>query len=44
MMMYPYLNLGPRDGILLVAVLVPLVLTLVLSGHYWNLCFLLLQS
>ncbi|ARD30932.1 hypothetical protein [Lacticaseibacillus rhamnosus] len=34
MMMYPYINLGPRDGVLLIAVLVPLVLTLIFK---WSL-------
>ncbi|MCG4283723.1 hypothetical protein NJN40_14670 (plasmid) [Lacticaseibacillus paracasei] len=34
MMMYPYLNLGPRDGVLLIAVFVPLVLTLIFK---WSL-------
>ncbi|OFR92712.1 hypothetical protein [Lacticaseibacillus zeae] len=29
MMMYPYINLGPRDGVLLVAAILLLVLTLV---------------
>ncbi|MDZ5494949.1 MULTISPECIES: hypothetical protein [Lacticaseibacillus] len=29
MMMYPYINLGPRDGILLIAAVILLVLTLV---------------
>ena len=33
-MMYPYINLGPRDGVLLIAVLVPLVLTLIFK---WSL-------
>ncbi len=28
-MMYPYINLGPRDGVLLVAAILLLVLTLV---------------
>ncbi|TLF42319.1 hypothetical protein [Lacticaseibacillus zeae] len=29
MMMYPYINLGPRDGVLLIAAVILLVLTLV---------------
>ncbi|MDG3062778.1 hypothetical protein KTT66_05880 [Lacticaseibacillus casei] len=29
MMMYPYINLGPRDGVLLIAAIMLLVLTLV---------------
>lgn len=29
MMMYPYINLGPRDGVLLIAAIILLVLTLV---------------
>ncbi|WP_230912629.1 hypothetical protein ACNAN0_09255 [Agrilactobacillus fermenti] len=33
-MMYPYINLGPRDGVLIIAALVPLVLTLVFK---WSL-------
>lgn len=28
-MMYPYINLGPRDGVLLIAAILLLVLTLV---------------
>ncbi|MFB9768905.1 hypothetical protein [Lactiplantibacillus modestisalitolerans] len=38
-MMYPYLNLGPRDGILLIAATIMLVLTLVFNWSVWELLF-----
>ena len=35
-MMYPYLKLGPRDGILLIAAIIMLVLTLVFKWSVWE--------
>jgi len=36
MMMYPYLKLGLRDGILLISVFIMLVLTLVFKWSVWE--------
>ncbi|WP_125715281.1 hypothetical protein [Companilactobacillus kedongensis] len=36
MMMYPYIKLGPRDGVLLISVLIMLVLTLVFKWSVWE--------
>jgi len=36
MMMYPYLKLGLRDGILLISVIIMLVLTLVFKWSVWE--------
>lgn len=36
MMMYPYIKLGPRDGILLISVSIMLVLTLVFNWSVWE--------
>lgn len=38
-MMYPYLPLGPRDGVLLIAASIMLVLTLVFNWSVWELVF-----
>ncbi|WP_334328810.1 hypothetical protein [Companilactobacillus sp. HBUAS59699] len=35
-MMYSYLKLGPRDGILLISVFIMLVLTLVFKWSVWE--------
>ncbi|HIY91645.1 hypothetical protein [Companilactobacillus sp. HBUAS56275] len=42
MMMYPYLKLGPRDGILLIAAIIMLVLTLVFKWSVWEFLFSLI--
>ncbi|MBL3531974.1 hypothetical protein [Companilactobacillus zhachilii] len=39
MMMYPYLKLGPRDGVLLISVLIMLVLTLIFKWSVWEFSF-----
>ncbi|WP_125588239.1 hypothetical protein [Companilactobacillus jidongensis] len=39
MMMYPYLKLGPRDGVMLISVLIMLVLTLVFKWSVWEFLF-----
>ncbi|MDV0429520.1 hypothetical protein RXV91_01320 [Lactiplantibacillus sp. DA1] len=39
MMMYPYLNLGPRDGVLMIAAAIMLVLTVVFNWSVWELLF-----
>ncbi|WP_125566367.1 hypothetical protein [Companilactobacillus insicii] len=39
MMMYSYIKLGPRDGVLLIAVLIMLVLTLVFKWSIWEFLF-----
>jgi len=36
MMMYPYIKLGPRDGVLLISVLIMLVLTLIFKWSVWE--------
>lgn len=36
MMMYPYIKLGPRDGVLLISVLIMLALTLVFKWSVWE--------
>ncbi|MFD1418818.1 hypothetical protein [Companilactobacillus keshanensis] len=36
MMMYPYLKLGPRDGVLLISVFIMLVLTLIFKWSVWE--------
>ncbi len=37
--MYSYIKLGPRDGVLLIAVLIMLVLTLVFKWSIWEFLF-----
>lgn len=39
MMMYPYLKLGPRDGVLLISVFIMLILTLVFKWSVWEFLF-----
>ena len=39
MMMYPYLNLGPRDGVLIIAAAIMLALTVVFNWSVWELLF-----
>jgi len=39
MMMYPYLKLGPRDGVLLISVFIMLGLTLVFKWSIWEFLF-----
>ncbi|MFC6177249.1 hypothetical protein ACFQAV_10375 [Companilactobacillus huachuanensis] len=39
MMMYPYLKLGPRDGVMLISVFIMLVLTLVFKWSVWEFSF-----
>ncbi|APU71824.1 hypothetical protein LCR01_05060 [Companilactobacillus crustorum] len=39
MMMYPYLKLGPRDGVMLISVFIMLVLTLVFKWSVWEFAF-----
>ena len=36
MMMYPYIKLGPKDGVLLISVAIMLVLTLVFKWSVWE--------
>ena len=38
-MMYPYLNLGPRDGVLIIAAAIMLALTVVFNWSVWELLF-----
>lgn len=38
-MMFPYLKLGPRDGILLISVFIMLVLTLIFKWSVWEFLF-----
>lgn len=38
-MMYSYLKLGPRDGILLISVAIMLVLTLIFKWSVWEFLF-----
>ncbi len=38
-MMYSYLKLGPRDGVLIIAALIMLVLTLVFKWSVWEFLF-----
>lgn len=35
-MMYPYLKLGPRDGVMLISVFIMLVLTLIFKWSVWE--------
>jgi len=37
--MYSYLKLGPRDGVLIIAALIMLVLTLVFKWSVWEFLF-----
>ncbi|WP_338231353.1 hypothetical protein [Companilactobacillus muriivasis] len=36
MMMYSYIKLGPRDGVMLISVIIMLVLTLVFKWSVWE--------
>ena len=38
-MMYSYLKLGPRDGVMLISVLIMLVLTLIFKWSVWEFSF-----
>lgn len=38
-MMYPYLKLGPRDGVMLISVFIMLILTLVFKWSVWEFSF-----
>lgn len=38
-MMYPYIKLGPRDGVMLISVIIMLVLTLVFKWSVWEFLF-----
>lgn len=39
MMMYPYLKLGPRDGVLLISTFIMLALTLIFKWSVWEFLF-----
>ncbi|WP_119325534.1 hypothetical protein [Companilactobacillus musae] len=39
MMMYPYLKLGPRDGVLLISAFIMLALTLIFKWSVWEFLF-----
>lgn len=39
MMMYPYIKLGPRDGVLLISIFIMLVLTLIFKWSVWEFSF-----
>ncbi|KRL31639.1 hypothetical protein FD33_GL001837 [Companilactobacillus paralimentarius DSM 13238 = JCM 10415] len=36
LMMFPYLKLGPRDGVMLISVFIMLILTLVFKWSVWE--------
>ena len=38
-MMYPYLKLSPRDGVMLISVFIMLILTLVFKWSVWEFLF-----